>query len=42
MAGELIYKTFNCEGFKNRMYDYTKSKFKNTNGWTPSLIKWYK
>ena len=29
MEGELIYNTFNCEGFKNRMYDYTKSKFKN-------------
>ena len=29
MEGELIYNTFNCEGFKNRMYDYTKSEFEN-------------
>ena len=29
MAGELIFNTFNCEGFKHRMYDYTKDKFEN-------------
>ena len=29
MEGKLKYSTFNCQGFKHRMYKYIKNKFKN-------------